>query len=188
MLSNVAHHWSNCGPTISHSTVWIWFSQSETGPGVYIVSNVSEEQSALLCVSVPLQAVSEYRKQRESHGLLCDPRERMFPLFMLRRIHLSVTLKWPWLGSFQPSRFTSLNETPGNIFRLQWGREEGLDKMLQRYRERQTGRVKEKSARERQICYSCITHTQNPPVIRVCVCINLCSWWFLSVSLGISSY
>lgn len=57
--------------------------------------------------------------------------------FMFGRVHLSVTIKWPWLGSFQLSMLTSLNEMPGNISGLQWGREEGLDKMLQRFSETQ---------------------------------------------------
>lgn len=99
---------------------WTLFSCCESNPDASFVSWVSEEQSVLLCVSAAFQVVSEYsRKQKKSEpwSFLRHPRERMFPLFMLRRVHLSVTIKWPWLGSFQPSRFTSLNVTPGNIFR-----------------------------------------------------------------------
>lgn len=50
-----------------HHIVHFEFSSASVREApVHIVSNVSEEQSALLCVSVALQALSEYsRKQRK---------------------------------------------------------------------------------------------------------------------------
>lgn len=69
------------------------------------------------------------------------------------------------------------------VCRLQWRSEKGLDKMLRWYRERQR---REKSMRKRQICNSQITRKQSPPVVHVCVYINSCCWWFLSLRFGIS--
>lgn len=122
-----------------------------------------------------VQAASENsRKQgkRELCALLCNPRERMFPLFMLRRIHLSVTLKWPWLGGFQLPVFTLLNETPESIFRLQWKRKEGLDKMLQ------TG--------ERRGFVALTLPTWKAfSVMLVYVCRSCCIWQSCSLRFGI---
>jgi len=119
----LAHHEVTVGQPFHIVQFGLWFIRRERGPGAYIVS--IEEQLALLCVRV--------EKEKESLGLLCDPGERMFPLFMHRRIHLSVAIKWLWLCGFQLSRFVSLKETLGNILKASMREKEGLDKMLQRY-------------------------------------------------------
>lgn len=178
MLSKLPHNWGDGRPAASHSTA----SVRKALVHILFVYLRNNRHCCALVYPIKLYLNTTGNKERESLGFLWDPWERMFLPFKLGRVHLSVTIKWPWLGSFQLSRFTLLHETQGNISRICWGTGEGLDKLLQRYNQRQKEEW-EKKAWQRQIWYC--PHAK--PSHLTCFCLyklKELSWWFLS--LGIS--
>lgn len=136
-MSNLAHRWSHCGPTITHSTFWIWFNRDRPRC-VYCFQCVWGTICIVICQHT-LQAVSEYsRKQRQPRSFMW-PQGADVSFFHAKKNPPQHDAKVALTWRFPAVQVHFIKWDAREHF--QWRIEEGLDKMLQRYRERHKGRV-----------------------------------------------